>query len=313
MERNANYALVGLISTILLIAMIVFIFWLANFALSAKYQTYHVQFNGAVDGLTRGGDVQFNGIKVGEVTDIELDPNDPNRVVADISIRQETPVHVDSTASLNPQGITGVNYIGITPGSKTSPLLRDNPNATNPPMTIKATPGGLSSLLAGGGTLLTQASQTLTNINKVLSDQNVQKVDGILSDVQAVTTELRERKQIIADADNALRNADQAAQQIRKLGLSATNLVDTQGKPTMTKIQAAVDQINGTAADLRAMIAKLQGPTSDFAANGLPQLTRELTELQTTTQNLNRLITEVERDPRAFINKPQAQQIPVKP
>ena len=36
MERNANYALVGLISTILLIAMIVFVFWLANFAFSAR-------------------------------------------------------------------------------------------------------------------------------------------------------------------------------------------------------------------------------------------------------------------------------------
>ena len=67
MERNANYALVGLISTILLIAMIVFVFWLANFAFSAKYDTYQVVFHGPVSGLTRGGDVQFNGIKVGEV------------------------------------------------------------------------------------------------------------------------------------------------------------------------------------------------------------------------------------------------------
>jgi phospholipid/cholesterol/gamma-HCH transport system substrate-binding protein len=313
MERNANYALVGLISTILLIAMVVFILWLTNFALSAKYVTYHVQFNSAVDGLSRGGDVQFNGIKVGEVTDIKLDSDDPNKVIADISVRVDTPVRSDSTASLNPQGITGVNYIGITPGTKTSPLLRDNPNATNPPMTIMATPGGLSSLLAGGGNLVTQASTTLTNINKVLSPENVQKVGGILSDVQSVTTELRERKQIIADADHALVSADQAAQQVRELAKSANTLVDSQGKPTFAKINAAVDQVNGLAADLRAMVAKLQGPTSDFAANGLPQLTREITELQTTTQNLNRLIQEVERDPRAFINKPPAQQVVVKP
>src|ERR1700722_8198973 len=102
MERNANYALVGLISTILLIAMIVFVFWLANFVFSAKYDTYFVLFTGPVDGLTRGGDVDFNGIKVGEVSDIKLNAKDPNQVIASVSLRADTPVREDSTASLEP-------------------------------------------------------------------------------------------------------------------------------------------------------------------------------------------------------------------
>ena len=312
MERNANYALVGLISTILLIAMIVFVFWLANFVFSAKNDNYHVLFTGPVDGLTRGGDVQFNGIKVGEVTDIKLNAKDPNQVIADIQVRSDTPVREDSKASLEPQGITGVNYIQITPGTTTVPLLKDSTTA-NPPMTIHATPGGLSSLLAGGGTVVQRAVDTLDNINKVLSPQNIQRFSGIMSDVQAVTAELRQRKAIIADADRTLQNADQAAQQIRDLARHAQGLVDTNGPPTFKKVEAAADQIEGAAADLRAMINKLQGPTSDFAANGLPQLTAALTNLQTTTQNLNRLIEEVERDPRAFINKPPARQVEAKP
>ncbi len=313
MERNANYALVGLISTILLIAMFVFILWLSNFALSAKYVTYHVLFTSAVDGLSRGGDVQFNGIKVGEVTDIKLDPNDPKKVIADVSIRADTPVRADSVASLNPQGITGVNYIGITPGTKTSPLLRENPDATTPPMTIMAQPSALSSLLTGGGSVVQEAVVTLDNINKVLSERNIQKFDAILGNVESVTAELRRRKEIIADADHALRSADEAAQEIRDLGKSTRNLVDTQGKTTFAKVDAAVDEIQTTAAELRALIDKLQGPTADFAANGLPQLTREIGEMQTTTRNLNRLLLEVERDPRGFINKAPAKQIEVKP
>src|SRR5215472_4658683 len=125
MERNANYALVGLISTILLIAMIVFIFWLANFALSAKYDTYQVVFHGSVSGLTRGGDVQFNGIKVGEVSDIKLDAQDPNLVITTVRLRSDTPVRQDSSAPLEPQGITGVNYIQITAGTPSKPLLKE--------------------------------------------------------------------------------------------------------------------------------------------------------------------------------------------
>lgn len=312
MERNANYALVGLISTILLIAMIVFIFWLTNFALSARYDNYNVVFHGPISGLSRGGDVQFNGIKVGEVNDIQLDAQDPNQVIAKIRVRSDTPVRQDSTASLEPQGITGVNYIQITAGTISKPLLK----AVTPPdqtPTIQATPSAISSLLSGGGTVMQRALDTLDRINKVLSDQNIQKFTGILGDVQAVTAELRQRKAIIADADKTLQDADQAAVQIRSLAKTSEGLVDTQGKQTFAKIDATADQIQGAAADLRAMMAKLKGPTTDFASNGLPQLTAEIAELRKTTRDLDRLLEEVEHDPRSFVAKPPAKQVEVKP
>ena len=312
MERNANYALVGLISTILLIGMIVFIFWLANFALSAKYDTYQVVFHGPVSGLNRGGDVQFNGIKVGEVSDIRLDAQDPNKVIAYARVRADTPVRVDSEASLEPQGITGVNYIQLTAGTVSKPLMKQ---ATPPgePLVIQAKPGTISSLLTGGGTVMQRAVDTLDRINQVLSDENIKKVSAIVSDVQAVTAELRERKQIIADADKALQDADSDAIQIKSLARSAQGLVDTNGKQTLGKIDKTADEIQGAAADLREMMAKLKGPTSDFATTGLPELTRTITTLRKASEDLDRLVGEVERDPRGFISKPPAKQVQVKP
>ncbi len=312
MERNANYALVGLISTILLIAMIVFVFWLANFAFSAKYDTYQVVFHGPVSGLTRGGDVQFNGIKVGEVSDIQLDAQDPNKVIAKTQVRSDTPVRVDTEASLEPQGITGVNYIQLTAGTVSKPLLKEA-TPSGQPLVIQAKPGTISSLLSGGGTVMQAALDTLQRINQVLSQQNIQKVTAIISDVQAVTAELRERKAIIADADKTLQDADQAAVQIKEFAKSTQGLVDTNGKQTLTKIDATADQIQGAAADLRVIMAKLKDPTSNFAENGLPELTRTIESLHKATNDLDRLVNEVERDPRAFINKPQAKQIQVKP
>jgi phospholipid/cholesterol/gamma-HCH transport system substrate-binding protein len=312
MERNANYALVGVISTILLIAMIIFIFWLTNFALSQRYDTYDIVFHGPVSGLTRGGDVQFNGIKVGEVTDIRLDAQDPNLVVARVRLRSDTPVRQDSTATLEPQGITGVNYVQITPGTTSKPLLKDVTSPGKTP-TIQAQPGSIASLLSGGGTMMQKAVDTLQRIDKVLSDQNIQKFTAIMSDVQAVTAELRERKAIIADADKALLDADQAAQQIRDLAANTKGLVDTDGKRAITKAADAATEIQGAAADVRTMIGKLKGPTSDFATNGLPQLTTAIASLETTTRHLDQLITEIQRDPRAFINKPPAKAVEVKP
>ncbi|MGH6958421.1 MAG: MlaD family protein [Caulobacteraceae bacterium] len=312
MERNANYALVGLISTILLIALIVFVFWLTNFALSTHYDNYNVIFHGPISGLSRGGDVQFNGIKVGQVSDIQLDSKNPNLVIAKIKIRSDTPVRQDSYATLEPQGITGVNYIQITAGTAAKPLLKDTVPVGQTP-NIPAQPGTISSLLTGGGTVVQQAVETLSRVNRVLSDQNIQKTTAIIGDVQAVTAELRERKAIIADADKALQDADGAAQQIKDLAKSSDTLVNGEGKQAIRKIGNAADQIDGAAKDVRAMLDKLKGPTADFATSGLPELSRAIDSLESATQHLDRVLTEVERNPQGFIAKPPAKQVEVKP
>ena len=312
MERTANYALVGLIFTILMIAMFVFVFWLANIAFAQQYDNYDVVFHGSVTGLTRGGDVQFNGIKVGEVSDIKLDASDPNIVHATAKVRSDTPVRVDSQASLEPQGITGVNYIQLTAGTPSKQLLKDaTPHGQ--PLVIQAAPGAISSLLTGGGTMMQKAVETLNRINQVLSDQNIQKFTAIMSDVQAVTAELRERKAIIKDADKAMLDFDQATIQVKALAASSKGLVDSDGKRAIVKVGDAATEIQGAAADVRTMVNKLQGPTSDFATNGLPQLTSAIATLEATAKHLDQLIGEIQRDPRAFINKPPAKQVEVKP
>jgi phospholipid/cholesterol/gamma-HCH transport system substrate-binding protein len=314
MERNANYALVGLISTILLIAMIIFIFWLTNFALSAKFDKYNIVFHGPISGLSKGGEVTFNGIKVGEVSDIKLDPKDPNLVNATARIQSDTPVREDSYATLEPQGITGVNYVQITAGTASKPLLKTEPLQPGQDLpTIYAQGNSISSLLSGGGAMLQKAQEALSRVNRVLSDDNIQHFNAIMSDFQAVTAELRERKAIIADADHALVTADQAAANIRDLAKSTQGLVNGDAKATVVKVGAAADQIEAAAADLRAIMAQLKGPTSDFATNGLPRLTSAIASLQTTTENVDRLVSEIQQDPQGLLMKAPARETEVKP
>lgn len=95
MERQANYALVGAISTLLLIAGVVFVVWLGGSRFSNEYDRYRIIFEGPVRGLSVGGDVQFNGIKMGQIERIRLDEDNPNRVITDISLQARTPVRRD--------------------------------------------------------------------------------------------------------------------------------------------------------------------------------------------------------------------------
>jgi len=303
---------VGLASTLLLIGMIVFSVWLAAFKLNQDYDYYDIVFIGPVRGLSQGGEVHFNGIKVGEVTRISLDTVDPTLVIARAKVTSDVPIRVDSYATLEPQGITGVNYVQITAGTPSKKLLRRTVPKGQVPR-IRSERGMLSDLLAGGGNVLARAVEALDRVNRVLSEENITRLSGMLDNVQAVTAELRDRKSLIADAQRALQGADLAAQRIGELATSSNTLVNGDGRRIMAKLDAAATEIEAAAKGLRTMMGRLEGPTGDFATTGLPQITAASASLQQAADNLDRILGEIQQSPQGLLTKPPAQEIEVKP
>ncbi len=310
MEKNANYALVGASSLILFLGLVVFVVWLARLQFARDYDTYDILFQGPVRGLSQGGEVHFNGIKVGEVTRIALDRTNPSRVIARARVTSDVPIRVDSFATLEPQGITGVNYVQITAGTPSRPLLKDTVPKDQIPV-IRSQRSTLSDLLEGGGTVLTRTIEALDRVNRVLSDQNIKNFSAAVSDAQAFTAELRQRKAIIADAQKALQDIDAAAQEVTKLTANANDMLEGDGRRTLKNVADAAEEAKATAASARAMIGQLQGPTQDFAANGLPQVTAAVVELQAAAESLRRLLNEVQSSPRGALGKPAGVEVEV--
>ncbi len=312
MERNANYAMVGFASLVLFVGMAAFVLWLAQIRFARDYDIYDIVFDGPVRGIQQGGEVHFNGIKVGEVTRIALDPVNASRVISRIKVTSDVPIRTDSYATLEAQGITGVNYVQITAGTRTRPLLKQaTPHGQIP--VIRSQKSALADLLEGGGTVLQRSVEALDRVNRLLSDSNLKTVTGMLEDVQSVTAELRERKAIIADAQHALQSMDVTLQKVGALSDSTKGLVDGDAKKTLQSLAAAAGDLQQTSAKAQQLLGKLEGPTTDFATNGLPQLTATLGSLQTATDSLNRVLSEAERSPGALVSKPPAKEIEVKP
>jgi phospholipid/cholesterol/gamma-HCH transport system substrate-binding protein len=312
MEKNANYALVGLSSLILFLGLVIFVVWLARLQFTQENDVYEILFQGPVRGLNQGGEVHFNGIKVGEVTKIALDRTNPSRVLAQARVTSDVPIRVDSYATLEPQGITGVNYIQITAGTPSKPLLKDVTPKDKIPV-IRSQRSALSDLLEGGGTVLTRTIEALDRVNRVLSDQNVKNFSATVSDAQAISGELRERKAIIADAQKALQDVDTATLQVTELAKTGNQILDTDGRRTMKNVADAAEEAKATASEARGMIAKLQGPTTDFANTGLPQITAAVIQLQTAAESLSRLVNDIQANPTGALSKPAAEEVKVKP
>src|SRR6202162_6185246 len=127
METRAPYALIGLFVIAIIGAVFGFVYWLHNTGGLGERTVYRVRFHNTVSGLLTGAAVLFNGIRVGEVTDLKLDPDDPKQVTATIAVVSSTPVRADTQAGLEFQGLTGVPGISLHGGAPGAPRLASSP------------------------------------------------------------------------------------------------------------------------------------------------------------------------------------------
>ena len=124
METRAPYALVGLLVIAAIGAVFGFVYWLNNTGGLGKRTVYDIRFENTVSGLLKGAGVLFNGIRVGEVIDLQLSPDDPRRVTAKVAVATDTPIRADTHVSLEFQGLTGVPVIALEGRSKMPPPER---------------------------------------------------------------------------------------------------------------------------------------------------------------------------------------------
>lgn len=74
----------------------------------------HASFR-SVDGISVGTEVRLAGVKVGQVTDLELNPT-TFRADATITIRDDFILPDDSSILVSAEGLLGGNYIELVPG-----------------------------------------------------------------------------------------------------------------------------------------------------------------------------------------------------
>ena len=190
MESKANYALIGVFVLTVLAALLSFIVWLSNAQFDQKYDDYEVVFEGAVRGLSQGSEVRFNGLRVGEVTKLTLDPENSNAVLAAIQIQAKTPVYVTSKAQLEPLGLTGLNYIQITGGTEQSTLLSESQGRG--PFRIEGQMSQIDTLVEGGEDVIIGAQRALGRVNTLLSEGAIKDFQAILSNIRNITANLQD-------------------------------------------------------------------------------------------------------------------------
>jgi len=184
METRANYVLIGLFTILGFIGMLAFAFWFGRIELDRQFAYYDVKFT-SVSGLARASDVRFAGLPVGQVTEVKLSPDNDGTILVRLEVAQNTPVRTGSLATIESQGVTGVSYVGISPGEITEPLLRDTS-----PLDIPLIPPGrslLQSLSEDAPELLNEVLGVVRELRALISDENIGRVDNILGNIETAS------------------------------------------------------------------------------------------------------------------------------
>lgn len=305
METRANYVLIGAFVLLAAAALALFAVLMSGAGLSRQFTPYDVVFEGPVNGLTEGGEVRFNGIKVGEVKRLSLDRKDPNRVIARVSVDAQTPVRTDSVAELNFLGVTGVTFIQIRAGSPQMPLMPKPENGQ--PAVIKAERTALDELFQGGQDMFSEAGKTIQAINDVLNETNVEEINAILKNVRVATDKISREGGLIDTAQSALEKIDGTVESVD----TAVASIDTAAKDfdaLVGDLRVFVKDASPVVSDLRSTMSNVNKAVASVSDQLLPNADRTLESFANTAGDLRSvmirlqgLIGEVEQDPSRFV------------
>lgn len=297
MEPRAHHILIGVFTLLIATGAILFSLWLAKTGSDNKTKDYTVVFTEAVRGLNRGGAVQYNGIRIGEVTKLELDPNDIRRVLVSISIQESIPVKKDTLARLALTGITGTSVIELTGGSPDSPDLEDEDKTDDYPALIMATPSPMAELMAGGEELVTNVSELLINANAFLSSDNAQRIGHSIEQLERLLGQLADGSESLPALFTSLNNASNEAEKMLK---ETRNLITKEGSGAFAKANEAMQNLSQTTQDLQKMLAE-NAPAINQGSQGFAQIAPAMQELRQTLSNIKIITQELQNSPTDYL------------
>jgi phospholipid/cholesterol/gamma-HCH transport system substrate-binding protein len=317
METKARHFVVGLFVIALFAGGMGFLIWLARIDISREFAFYRIFFTDSVAGLGIGGDVRFNGIKIGSVTDIDIDRDEPSRVMVTVQVSRDVPVRADSYATLQLQGITGISFVQISGGSNKAAMLDYRPGREPP--SIPSRPSQITQLFQQAPELLARGIVLLERVTDLFNQENQQLVGKLLNDTSRVTSSLaNSAPQIehllseVGTTATALKNfavrLEQTASQVEKIMGSAHStlanidrLVASDAKSLITDTRTTARTIERAAEELRGMLSETRPAVRDFSGDGLLELTRFLREARQLVISLTRLSERIENDPARLL------------
>jgi len=305
METRANYVAIGAFVLAMLAGLVVAVLWLARVEFSREIAKYDIYFDGSVTGLSQGSAVLYNGIQIGRVEEIRVNPQNLQQVRVTIEINQAALIKSDAVASLEVQGLTGVAFIQITGGSRDAQPLTRKEGERYP--VIASRLSGLQQFVTSLPEVLARMSVLAENLTKLVDDKNRAALAETLDNIRRLTAAAANRS---ATIDETITDAAAAVHDLRQAMATANQtLADVRAiaapggevQESLKAIEQAVRKLDQLAGHVDGLIQENRPPLREFSQTGLNQASQLLVDARALIGNLNRVVEQLQRDPPRFL------------
>ncbi len=197
MYSKVNYTIVGIFVSLFGIGMVWFAFWLAKYGLQEEFDTYRLEMQESIAGLSIDSNVKMRGVDVGSVSKIQINPKNIEIVEIFIKINKGIPVKEDMVAHTQMFGVTGLLSIEISGGTNEAKTLV--PTKEYIPL-IKTKPSLLSKLTYNLDGMSEKIDHLLLQSQKLLSDRNIETMGAILENTEKVTAKAQKLEDTVVVA-----------------------------------------------------------------------------------------------------------------
>ncbi len=324
METRAHHALIGVFTLGVLMLCFAFIWWFAGRTDFRNQQTYRVQFEGSVSGLNTGSTVLFNGIKVGEVSKLELDLDDPRRVTAWISVAPKTAILSDTKARMEAQGLTGVGVINLIGGKPDAAPIKTSEDGF-PPLLI-AEASAMQDLMEAARSILARAENVVKTVETVISD-NETKLNQVVNDVSNFSTMLSNRSEnigktidniaqfsdileknrepfnaIVSNTQQLTARLNESSKKLDGLLAKADSFLgNANDKGVMEEIKATAQSIQRLSDNMDKRVGEISVGLNRFSNQGLRELELLIANGRSTIADIDRVVRDFQRNPSGFL------------
>lgn len=289
METRANYIWVGAVTLAVLVALALFVVWIARWDEGAQ-KDYDIFFAESVSGLANGSQVSFAGVPVGQVSQIVLWEKDPGFVRVRISVKEEVPILVGTTATI--QGsFTGVSTI-LLDGARSGapPISCETTACTEGVPIIPPKDGGLNALLSNAPLLLERLATLTERLTQLLDEENQGEIAGILANTNQMTAELADAapqfERTMAELQVTLREASGALNEFENVTASTDRLLNQEGAQLANQLRTTLKQAGDASEELQGVLSEARPATRQLTESTLPAAEATLRDLRATSKAL---------------------------
>jgi phospholipid/cholesterol/gamma-HCH transport system substrate-binding protein len=297
MEARANHLWVGFMTLLLLAGLAAGILWMAQLR-QGPSDEYDILYSQSVAGLSKGSQVSFSGVPVGQVVDIVV--SDPEFVRVRIRIEEEVPILVGTQAVIQ-ASFTGGSSILLEGAQKKNPRVScENSDCTYGKPIIPAGQGVLGKLTADAPLILERLATVTERLNQVLSDENQQQLAAILDNSNRLTSGLAdatpELTANLRDFRGSIAAFNETMVALQRLSGTTEGLISEEGKALSAQLRDTLARANTAADALTKTLEETRPLTEDMRNTTLPAAEATLQDLRTTSRSLRALTERLESD-----------------